>query len=148
MKSTYGRAFWNADVVTGIDLSGVNRKIYLNLLREKTSGYSLRTPFEIADRYVYKIYELCQERGVDFYLYPCPVSETKRGEVDGLTLEFSKSKIYEINPKFLEMVYYYPAEQAGDSIHFSGDYANQQYFNEIIREMFTGERLWEVLNFE
>lgn len=148
MQSVYGNAFMNPQVVYAIDRSGVNRKLYLNLLEEYASGHVLKNHFELADQYVYKIYELCQERGVTFHMYPCPVSETKKEYVDNLTVEYESSKIFEINPYFLESVYYYPSEQSADGTHFSGDYANRECYNEKIRIMLEGEEILDMLKLE
>lgn len=148
MASVYGDVFLNPRVVTAIDLSGINRKLYLNLLRDNATGYTLSNYFEIADQYVVKISDLCKERGVNFHLYPCPVSEIKKEEIDSLEEAFAESEIYRLNPNYLNMVYYYSADQAADGTHFSGDYANQKCYNEKIMSIFVDRELLEMLKFQ
>lgn len=148
MARTYGRLFMNERVVRSLYLSAVNRKIYLNVLADRTSGYKLSDRFELADRYVVKIADLCASRGVRFHLYPCPVCETKKEKVENLRPAFEASKVYALNPDLLDMVLYYPAEQASDGTHFSGDYKNREHYNRIIRQQYEGLELLDGLKLE
>lgn len=148
ISSTYGEFFLNPQVVNRIRLSGINKKIYLNLLRKRSAGYRLTDYFELANQYICKMDELCKERNVNFHLYPCPVSESKKEDMEELIPQFMESEIYPINPSFFEQIYYFPAEQAADGAHFSGDYANQECYNDIISVAFDGDELLEMLGFE
>ena len=145
MQSVYGSFFMRPSVVDAIDRSAVNRKIYLNLLRRHTEGYIQEYEFEIADHYITKIYELCKEKNVNFYLLPCPVTEEKRDYVRGLLGDFQTSQICKINPEYMNEIYYYPADQSGDGSHFRGEYANQNEYNEKIRLMYGGMELYELI---
>lgn len=148
IADTYGKVFLNKKVVNVLYLSAVNRKICLNYMADRTEGYVLSNHFELSDQYVVKIAELCRSKGVNFYLYPCPVSESSKESVESLNDVFMESKTYNINPRFIEMVQYYPAEQSGDGIHFSGDYANQDVFNEKIKQVYSNEALLNYLKFD
>lgn len=148
MQSVYGAFFMRKPVVEAIDRSAVNRKVYLNLLRRHTEGYIQKYEFEIADHYITKIYELCKEKNVNFYLLSCPVTEEKKDYVNGLLADFKSSEISEINPKYMDGIYYYPAEQTGDGSHFRGEWANQEEYNKKIRVMFNNTKLSELLKFE
>lgn len=148
LGKTYGGIFLNPAIVQIIDRSGINRKLYLNLLKDYSEGYKLSNHFELADQYVYKIYEMCKERNVAFHLYPCPVSEANADNVNNLKEVFEKSKIHEINPEYLDMVIYYPAEQAEDGTHFSGKYANQENYTKYIREAYEGLELLDMVKLE
>lgn len=148
MESVYGSFFMKPSIVHAVHLSGMSQKIYLNMLRKRTAGYMLNNFYELADRYVYKMDEMCRERGVAFHLYPCPVADTRMEEMRNLDSAYGEAIIYEINPDFYQSIYYFPAEEAEDGAHFSGDYANQEHFNETIKRMFEGEELVEMLNFE
>lgn len=146
MQSIYGSFFMQPKVVDLIDRSAINRKIYLNELRDRSKGYI--AGLELADRYIYKICELCEERGVQFHLYACPVSESKRKSVENEMNQYEQSGLYQFFPDFLKDVYYFPDEQFGDGTHFSGDYNTQESLNEKINEMFADTRLLQVLKME
>ena len=148
MANTYGKLFMEKSVVRALYLSAINRRIYLNVLANKTRGYELSNHFELADQYVVKIAQMCDEKGVRFHLYPCPVCETKKESIDDMQSGFEQSKIYDINPDFLNMIQYYPAEQAEDGAHFSGEYDNQECFNEKIRQIYTCPELIDNLKFD
>ena len=148
MESVYGSFFMRPSIVHAVHLSGMSQKIYLNMLRKRTAGYTLNDFYELADRYVYKIYEMCRERGIVFHLYSCPVADTRMDEIRNLDSSYGESSIYEINPDFYQSIYFFPAEEAEDGAHFSGDYANQEHYNETIKQMFKGNELVEMLNFE
>lgn len=148
IASTYGDFSLNPHFVNSMYSSGVNKKLYLNFLRKRSAGYKLSNDFELADQYVCKIGELCRERNVSFHLYPCPMSETRKDYIENLTASFMESKICALNPSFLDMAYYFPAEQAADGAHFSGDYANQECYNHIISTMFEGYELLDMLRLQ
>lgn len=148
ISSTYGEFFLKPEIVNGIRSSGVNKKLYLNFLRKRSAGYRLTDYFELADQYICKMDELCKEKNVNFHLYPCPVSEIKKKDIENLVPLFMESGIYPINPSFLERIYYFPAEQAADGAHFSGEYANQECYNDIISIAFAEYELSEQLRFE
>ncbi len=146
MQSVYGSFFMQPKVVDLIDKSAINRKIYLNELWDRSKGYN--SGLELADQYICKIYELCEERGVQFYLYSCPVSERKREGIENLMNQYEQSKLYQFFPDFWNDVYYFPDEQFRDGTHFSGDYNTQESYNEKIQEMFADTRLLQVLKIE
>ena len=145
IRSVYGSFFLRPAVVEAVDRSGINRKMYLNIIKKYSSGHVLDNKFEIADRYVTKIDELCKENGVAFHLLPCPVTEEKKDYVAGLADEFALSKMRSINSEFMNEIYYYPAERSSDGSHFAGEYANQVCYNEIIRLMYEKEGLLDSL---
>ena len=143
----YGKPFLNPAVVQFIDRSAINRKLYLNLLKEHSDGYVPSNAFEIADQYVYKIYEMCKEKNVAFHLYPCPVSEASADKVHALRSDFEKSKIREISPDYLDMVTYYPEEESKDGTHFTGKYANDNHYDQLIKDIYNGTELYDMLSF-
>ncbi len=148
LSDTYGKIFLNKKVVRSLYLSAVNRKIYLNYIANRTAGYVLSNYFELSDQYVVKMAELCGNKGVSFHLYPCPVCEIREELIDSINDAFIESKTYNINPQFIEMVQYYPAEQASDGIHFSGEYVNQDLLNEKIQQLYSNEILLDYLKFD
>lgn len=146
MQSVYGRFFMQPKVVDLIDKSAINRKIYLNELRDRSKGYN--AGLELADRYLCRIYELCEEREVQFHLYSCPVSESKRESVENMMDQYEQSNLYQFFPDFLKDVHYFPDEQFRDGTHFSDDYMTQESINEKILEMYADTRLLQVLKME
>ena len=68
--------------------------------------------------------------------------------VNNLKNAFREYAIYEINPEYLESVYYFPSIESADGTHFSGDAANQESYNEKIQQMYKGREIVEMLNFE
>lgn len=148
MKQTYGDIFLRYRVVKLIDPSGINRKIYLNILRNRTDGYEPEYRYELADKYLRKIDEECMARGVKFHLIPCPVAESRRQLMEELKKEASGSEIIKIAPDFFDRIVYYPDEEAADRTHFSGKYANQMCYNDKIVKILDGEDILDSLILE
>ena len=145
MESVYGRLFMRKDVVRIIDKSGINRKLYLNMLKTYRKDYEMNNRFELADLYICKIKEICDKKGVAFNLLPTPVSEIYKDYVMEMTEEFKTSDIYKINPGYIDSIYYYPREQAGDSRHFSGGYADRTHYDQIIVKMYKDTGLTDLV---
>ena len=148
MESVYGKFFMKPSVVELIDKSAVNRKIYLNMLADSKEGYQQKTSYEIADQYIKKIYDLCQENNMELHLYPGPVVESQRTSTENMKEEYAKTWLYTKFPDYLDRVLFYPDEQARDGVHFGGEYASAEYYNEKIGKIFEGSELLEKLQFE
>ena len=145
MKETYGELFLNPHFINMIDTSGVHRKLCLNYLNTNKTGYVPDSYFDIAEQYISKICDMCEERNINFHLYPLPVCESKRTEISEITKEFENSALYNINPNFLDNVVYYPTNESNDQVHFSGIYASQEYYNEKINRMYSDTSLLSTL---
>ena len=78
LRHTYGDVFLNPKVVKAIDDSAVNRKIYLNSLAKISKGYSQNSKYELAEKYISKIKNLCDENGTEFHLLACPTAKFGR----------------------------------------------------------------------
>ena len=141
MKSVYGEFFMKEDVVYKIDRSAINRKLYLNVLKEHSESYVPKSKFALAEQYLMKMYELCNENGITMHLYACPLADNRVQEIEAMKREYEETELYQIFPDFMDNIYYYPVEQAADGVHFSGDYANQEFYNEIIQKMYKGTAL-------
>ena len=146
MKETYGELFLNQHFVNMIDSSGVHRKLCLNYLNKYKTGYVPERCFDIADQYIGKIYDMCEERNINFHLYPLPVCESKETEIREIMEEFKHSELYNINPNFLNNIMYYPVNESKDQVHFSGIYASQEYYNEKIKHLYSDTTLLSELN--
>ena len=148
MESVYGEFFMKPSVVRAIDLSGINRKLYLNFLNEHASDYELQSPYALSEQYIAKICDMCVKKGVNFHMYPCPVSSDNVEYMEQLRESFEESALYEINPDYMESIYYYDAKETSDGVHFGKDYAYQEHFNEIIEQMLQGKEILEMLKLE
>lgn len=147
MKDTYGELFMNETIATLVDKSGINRKLYLNYMREKTDGYKLSYYYELSDIYLMKLIDLCNSKNVNLYFYPCPVSEAKRDEVTTYEASYEESETYKINPDYFDMIYYYPAEWSEDNTHLEYEYRSPEYVDTILMELLKGSPLLEALKF-
>ena len=148
MKDTYGSLFMNKKIATAVDRSGINRKLYLNYIREQGNGYDPADYYELADQYLVKLNDLCSEKSVEFHLISCPVSETKKEQVAVYDEGYRDSETYKIFPKYFDDVLFYPAECFGDDTHFSEQYKNREYLNSVIVDMLDGTELLNMLQFE
>lgn len=148
MRKTYGSLFMRYKVVSVIDRSALDRKLYLNKLKAETEGYEQEYPYELADRYIGRINDICNENGIAFHMYPVPVCESSRGSVQELESLYDSSMLSSFASDFFDMIYYFDEEQAADGVHFSGEYADQKHYNELIRQMYSDTGLLETLRLE
>lgn len=148
MQKVYGRIFLHSDGVDILNRSAVGRKLYLNMLKKHGKGYYPENSYEIADQYIGKIYELCEKKEVEFHLYPSPVSEERRTEMEEMEEEYKNTWLNTVFSEFFNNILYYPAEQAADKTHFSGEYATQECYNEKIKIIFAGSELINQLKME
>lgn len=145
-EEVYGKIFLNPKVVYMINKSGMNRKLYLNMLQKYGKSYEEKESFEIADIYISKIYEMCKEQGVAFYLLSTPVSEGLISTCEELEEEYRGSWMEGRYPDYFSSISYFNQEQAKDFFHFSGKYEEQEYLNEKIKEVFKETSLIKYLN--
>lgn len=148
MKSVYGEFFMREDIVYKIDRSAINRKLYLNMLKEYSNGYVPESKFSLAEQYLKKMYDLCEANNITMHLYACPLADNRVEEIEGMKKQYSETELYQLFPEFMENIYFYPLEQAADGVHFSGDYANQEHYNELIEEMYAGTPLGDAVKKE
>lgn len=145
IKFSYGEISIQPWLVNLIDSSAINRKIYFNLIQKYGKTYQQNFKFELADQYIAKMYDLCEENGMNLHLYACPVADTRQQEMEALATNFEGSWLKKQYPGYFESIVYFPVEQAADGIHFSGDYAEQANYNEKIRLMLNQSKLMESL---
>lgn len=146
-KDVYGEIFMNPKVVYMINKSGMNRKLYLNMLQKYGESYEEKESFEIANKYISKIHELCDERNVKLYLLSTPVSEALYATCHELKEEYTGTWLEECYPQYFDNISYFPAEQAADYFHFSGEYEEQEYLNEKIEDIFKNTFVLQKINF-
>lgn len=134
MKDLYFTPFLDERVIDLVEASPLIKKMYLNVEKEwKPTVLTLSFP-DVTVRYIKKMYELCQERGVKMHFISPPLAESdERKEVEAvLKEEYEKSELYELFPDYYENYIYYPAELFPDGIHPNVD---RSYKNEMIRSM-------------
>lgn len=147
-EEVYGKLFLNPKVVYMINKSGMNRKLYLNMLQKYGTSYEETEKFEIANQYISKIYEMCEEQDVEFYLLSTPVSEDLISTCEELEKEYEGTWLEEKYPDYFRNINYFPKEQAADLFHFSGEYEEQEYLNEKIVQTFKETTLLEKIILE
>ena len=144
MKELYFAPFLDERVIDMVEASPLIKKIYLNVEKEwKPTILTLSFP-DVTIRYIKKMYELCQERGVKMHFMSPPLAESnERKEVEVVLKEaYAKSELYELFPNFYEDYIYYPAELFPDGIHPNVD---RSYKNQMIRSMEANmEAVWDL----
>lgn len=147
MEGAYGAFFLRRDTVGLIENSPICRKLGLNYMNTHGKPYEQSHPFEIADLYVERLYDLCQKNGVRLHLYSSPVAEHYREEMAALAADYERTKMSALFPEYMEEIWYYPDEWTEDMSHFSGEYAQREKLDEIIAQAYGQTRLWEELKF-
>lgn len=151
MESVYGKLFMDYKVVWLIDRSGFNRKVYLNQLAQNVKLESEGVISNTSLQYIEKMKVLCESKGVTLHFLPAPFADTEQRHKlvdEQLRNAYEETVLQEYFPDYLEQVWFYPEEQFSDGAHFGGDYANQQAYNEKIREMYVDKGMLEGLCFE
>ena len=141
MASVYGRFFMKKEVVNVIENSPMMRKLYLSYININREEYVQSSPFEIADQYVKKLYDLCEENGVTLHIYASPVSETFRERTKELEKEYGTTWMSNRYPDFFHDILYYPDEWSEDTSHFSGEHAERDELDRIIEMAYGGTEL-------
>lgn len=148
MESVYGALFLQKNVVQLIEDSPICRKLYLSYVNANRENYVQSSSFEISDQYVKKLYDLCEENGVELHLYSSPVSEYYREQMTELAPEYEETWMYSQYPDYMNEIWYYPSEWAEDLSHFSGEYAERDKLNEAIKTAYAEKKILEEMNFD
>lgn len=155
MNDTFGTFFMQKPVSKLVACSSVNRKLYLNYIKEH-KGVLDPNPgggvvmSEVAAEYLVKIYELCEEYGVTMHLLPDPLADNqyRRDQAEGLRQDFVARGLDELFPNYFDEIMYYPEEQFGDGIHFGEPYNTQEEFNQKLTELYLDKGYLEGLVLE
>lgn len=146
MEEAYGSVFLTKGAVWMMEYSPVCRKIGLNYLQSCRQPYAQGHPFEIADLYVEKLFDLCREYGAELRLYASPVSEYYREEMENLAEAYGETGMSRLFPDYMKNIWYFPQDWTEDQSHFSGEYASRERLNEIIGQAYGNTVLWDSLN--
>lgn len=141
MASVYGSFFMRKEVVNVIENSPMMRKLYLSYININRDEYAQSSPFEIADQYVGKLYDLCEENGVTLHVYASPVSEFFRERCEELEEVYGTTWMSTRYPDFFHDILYYPDEWSEDMSHFSGEHAEREELNNTIETAYAGTEL-------
>lgn len=136
MEELYGAFFMNKEVVRLVEASPLCRKLSLSYIDFHKENDTLDFPFEMADQYARKLYELCQEHKATLHIHPSPVSEFYREQVAELANAYETTWMCSHFPDYFNEIMYYPDEWSEDLSHFSGEHAERGRLNEIIRQAY------------
>lgn len=148
IKKVYGRPFVDGRMCTLLDKSGINKKIYLNYLKNSGRYYEMGNAFELSDRYIVKIQDMCSKQGVNFHFSSGPVTKSLKYTVDNVYDDFEGSKLKDSFPSYLEDVYYIDDIETLDGTHFGGEYASMDNYKSKIAVIYQDSSLLEILRFE
>lgn len=147
LADMYGGLFLKKDVVQLVEDSPPIRKLYLSYIYANLKEYVQNSPFEIADQYVKKMYNLCRAQGARLHLYPAPVSEYFREQVAELAQSYGGTWMSDRYPDYFKDILYYPNEWTNDTSHFGGEYASPENLDRIIEEAYGQTELFQSLHF-
>lgn len=146
MEETFGSLFLKKPVAELNAGSAVNRKLYLNYVKEREEALEKGESREnqtvgmsdLAERYLRKIYELCDAQGVACYLIPDPLADTpaRRKQVEQIRQDFETRGLERLFPDYFSEITYYPADQFSDGIHFGRPYNTKEVYREKLIELY------------
>lgn len=138
MNEYYGEFFTRKEVITFIDDSCINNKIYLfyNQSRAKFQENS-ELISEDTEFYLCDLYDMCDRQGVKLHILPSPLSDTdsNRNTFTLLKKEVDEKGLQVIFGDYFERVTFYPEGMFKDGVHFADDYMNDDCRKEIITNM-------------
>lgn len=153
MDGTFGKFFMQKKVAELIGDSSVNRKLYLNYLKEHaTFDANAGTEIvlaEVAHEYLLKLYALCEQYGARMHLLPDPIADNqwRRAQAAGLKEDFAARGLDKLFPNYFDEIAYYPEEQFVDGIHFGEPYNSQEELNRKLQELYLDKGYMEGLRF-
>ena len=138
-KDSYGSLFLNKQVVELIDYSEVNRKLYLNAVKQY-APISEELSEHVSDhtiRYLKKMDQMCDENGIEFHLLPTPIKDNdyKHDQMSRQMEEFTEAGIIDLVKNYYDSVEYYPEEQFRDEVHLGGEYVERNALNNKIYDL-------------
>ncbi|MBQ7502691.1 hypothetical protein IJT93_08270 [bacterium] len=128
MGSVYGDFFMKPKVASLVGDSGLSLRVFLYYHNWTNS----RINFKLADIYLRKLYELCEENNIRFHLCSDPMSVTAKEENERLKQDYCKFWIYDKFPRYLDDVPYYPSDLFyEDQVHFDKKKIDQNMLHKI-----------------
>lgn len=152
MESNFGAFFMQRPIAMLVGCSSVNRKLYLNFLKDYTTPYYGEQDALSSTTCIYlpKIYELCEENGATLHLIPDPLADNdwRHQQVEELEADFAAKGFDELFPNYFDEIVYYPEEQFLDGVHFGEPYNTQEEFNRKLTELYLDKGYLEGLVLE
>lgn len=143
MQELYGVLFVQKPVIRLVGDSSVNRKLYLNYLKDtgivKSAEETNGKISEITAQYLPEIVALCEKAGVSFYLLPTVFAEEEDRCSQARLLEQSVKQrgLESYFKEYFSNMAFYPSEQFSDGVHFGGEFEEQEELNRKIREVYV-----------
>lgn len=138
-EKSYGKIFLNKTIVDLIDYSEINRKIYLNMVKQYApiSTELEEHVSEQAINYIQKISQMCEENGISFHILPTPIkdNEYKHSQMARQLEEFDSVGLRDVVQEYYDCVQFYPEEQFRDEVHLGGEYVEQEALNRKIQDI-------------
>ena len=151
IENSFGKYSMDPIFVRTLDKSAILRKVYLNYISNHYNDPNESWPIaDISFRYIIKMKELCDENGITLHLLPAPSPDNEYSVefINTFKLSYANSDLCCYFPKYIDNIKTYPAEQFGDGTHFTGDYANQEHYNDIIKDMYSNDNLIDYIRFD
>lgn len=138
-EKSYGKFFLKKTVVDLIDYSEVNRKLYLNAVKQY-APISEELSNHVSDhsiRYIQKIDQMCNENGIEFHLLPTPIKDNKNkhDQMARQIEEFKEAGILKLVQEYYDCVEFYSEEQFRDEVHLGGEYVQRESLNKKIHDI-------------
>lgn len=138
-EKSYGKLFLNKTVVNLIDYSEINRKIYLNMVKQY-APISEELESHVSEQaicYIQNINQMCEENGIVFHILPTPIkdNEYKHMQMARQQEEFNAAGLQDLVQEYYDCVQFYPEEQFRDEVHLGGEYVEQEALNQKIYDI-------------
>lgn len=134
MGSVYGKWMLHKSSANFIENSPLGKKLYLSLINKYFPRFSTLEIPDVTERYIEKLFLLCERENVKLHLLPVPHKEMKeRRELEKEIIKsYNESKLSNYFPKYFQQIEYYPPERFSDHVHMIG---TREELNEVIRTM-------------
>lgn len=151
IEKSFGKYSMEPKFVEFLDKSAISRKIYLNYISNHFNDPNESWPIaDISSQYIIKMKKLCDDNGITMHLLPAPSPDDEHTTefINAFKLSYMNSELYYYFPTYIDNISTFPEEQFGDGTHFTEDYANQEHYNDIIKEMYSDDSLINFIRFE
>lgn len=146
LSKMYGSVFVEPSIIRFVGASGLNTKLYLNGIKKFYSFFPARQKevekkgdidLSFSERYLLKIKNLCDKKGVKFTLLPNPVKNTSENQkkLEAMEEAYQNSDLYSINPEFFEQILFFEPEHFKDELHFKDEFLENGGKNTMIEQI-------------
>lgn len=135
MSECYGKLFLRKNVISFIDESCINNKVFLFYNQARIKGKEHNSNRVVSEETVYYLSDLqkiCADKGVNLHILPCPIVDTDENH---RLVEKIKNESDSLFDNYLECVTFYPEEMFQDGVHFGGEYENKNQYQKCIQDL-------------